>query len=436
MRAAYFDCLSGASGNMLLGAFLDAGAPLEVLTRTLDALGLSDSAEVIASQRMKGNLRATHVEIEVKHPKPWRHVGEIDRLIAGAALDEGVKERSRLAFRLLAEAEGRAHNIEPDRVRLHEAGAIDAVIDVVGTFALAHELGVDAFFCSALPLSAGETVSEHGRIPLPAPATLKILEYVGAPTYSREGGAELVTPTGAAILGACARFESPRVDTELEGYGAGTADLDWPNVLRLVVGDVEETSGDDATTLAGTAGSAATAPLIDPDRGLGVDTVAVLETNIDDMPANLLADVVGAMIDDGALDAFLTPIVMKKGRSAHLVTVICHPADAPRLAERLVRETPTLGVRVRDQRRWIADRQIQRFVSTIGEIGVKLKVIDGEVLDAVPEHDDVVARATEAGIPVADAHRRAGEEARRQFVSPAALASTPGTPGARTGRTS
>ena len=418
MRAAYFDCLSGASGNMLLGAFLDAGATLETLTHTLDALGLSDSAEVVASQRMKGNLRATHVAIEVRQPKPWRHVGEIDRLIAGAALDAGVKERSRLAFRLLAQAEGKAHNIDPDKVRLHEAGAIDAVIDVVGTFALAEELGVEVFFSSALPLSDGETESAHGRIPLPAPATVNILNSVAAPTYARDGGAELVTPTGAAIIGACARFESPRVNVEREGYGAGTADLEWPNVLRLVVGDLEE--AEEGADRPPRGDEAATAPLFALDSELDTDTVAVLETNIDDMPANLLADVVGAMLEDGALDAFLTPVVMKKGRSAHLVTLVCHVDDAARLAERLVRETPTLGVRMREQQRLVAGRRIEAMQSSIGEVAVKLKLVAGEVLDAVPEHDDVVARAAEAGIPATEAHRRVAAEARANFMGPSA----------------
>ena len=306
MRAAYFDCLSGASGNMLLGALLDAGAHIETLTDTLAALDLTGAAEVITSRRLKGNLNALHVEIEVKQPKPWRQVGEIDRLIAAAPLDEGVKERSRLAFRLLARAEAKAHNISADRVRLHEAGAVDAVIDVVGTFALAHEMGVEAFYCSSLPLSDGETESAHGRIPLPAPATVNILESVGAPTYRKDGGAELVTPTGAAILGACASFTSPRVDAEHEGYGAGTADLAWPNVLRVVIGDVEEVVPEEDLV-------PAAAPLIDPGSGLAEETVSVLETNIDDMPANLLSDVAAAMLEAGALGRLPDPGADEEG---------------------------------------------------------------------------------------------------------------------------
>jgi pyridinium-3,5-bisthiocarboxylic acid mononucleotide nickel chelatase len=423
LRVAHFDCLSGASGNMLLGAFLDAGARLETLTDTLDALGLTDAADVTASQRMKGSLRATHVEIEVKQAMPWRHVGEIDALIAGATLDQGVKERSRLAFRLLAGAEAKAHDVSPDRVRLHEAGAVDAVIDVVGTFALAEELGVEAFFSSALPLSDGETESAHGRVRLPAPASVNILEAVGAPTYRKEGGAELVTPTGAAILGACARFESPRIEAELEGYGAGTADLDWPNVLRVTVGELSEAEADegsepDARWVAPAAhGSAAwSAPLLDPAPGLELDTVAVLETNIDDMAANLLTDVLDAMLAAGALEAFVTPVVMKKGRSAHLLTVLCEPALTAQLAARLVSETTTLGVRVREQQRYVAARRLERFKSSLGGVGVKLKVVDGRVVDAVPEHDDVLERAKDAGIPIAEAHRRVSAEARRKFV--------------------
>lgn len=409
MRAAYFDCLSGASGNMLLGALLDAGAHIETLTDTLAALDLTGAAEVITSRRLKGNLNALHVEIEVKQPKPWRQVGEIDRLIAAAPLDEGVKERSRLAFRLLAQAEAKAHNISADRVRLHEAGAIDAVIDVVGTFALAHEMGVEAFYCSSLPLSDGETESAHGRIPLPAPATVNILESVGAPTYRKDGGAELVTPTGAAILGACASFTSPRVDAEHEGYGAGTADLAWPNVLRVVIGDVEEVVPEEDLV-------PAAAPLIDPGSGLAEETVSVLETNIDDMPANLLSDVAAAMLEAGARDAFLTPVLMKKGRAAHLLTVICHPEDAAALAEQLIRETPTLGVRVREQQRIVAERRLERMESSIGEIGVKLKIVGGEVVGAVPEHDDVVRLAAERGVPLAEAHRRVTDEARQAFM--------------------
>jgi len=394
---------------MLLGALLDAGGHIDTLTTTLAALDLTDAAEVVTSRRRKGNLSATHVEIEVRQPKPWRQVGEIDRLIADAALDDGVKERSRLAFRLLAQAEARAHNISADRVRLHEAGAIDAVIDVVGTFALADELGVEAFYCSALPLSDGETESAHGRIPLPAPATVNILESVGAPSYRKDGGHELVTPTGAAILGACATFTSPRIDPEHEGYGAGTADLAWPNVLRVVIGEVEEAIPEEEY-------GAATAPLIDPAAGLAEETVSVLETNIDDMAANLLSDVAGAMLEAGALDAFLTPVLMKKGRAAHLLTVICHPEDATALAEQLIRETPTLGVRVREQQRIVAERRLERLESSIGEIAVKLKVVGGQVVGAVPEHDDVVRQAGQRGIPVAEAHRRVSEEARQAFM--------------------
>jgi uncharacterized protein (TIGR00299 family) protein len=414
---------------MLLGAFLDAGAHLETLTGTMQALGLGDAAEVSASQRMKGSLRATHVDIEVTAPQAWRHVGEIDSLIAAAPLDEGVKERSRLAFRLLAGAEARAHNVPVESVRLHEAGAVDAVIDVVGTFALAHELGVEAFFSSALPLSDGETESAHGRIPLPAPATVNILESVAAPTYHKDGGGELVTPTGAAILGACARFESPRIEAELEGYGAGTADLDWPNVLRLTVGELVEPEVEESPAapvlstgptawLASPSPTSVAAPLVDLAPGLERDTVAVLETNIDDMPANLLSDVLDAMLAAGALDAFVTPVVMKKGRSAHLLTVLCEPAAAAGLAARLIAETSTLGVRVRHEERYVAGRRLERFKSSIGGVGVKLKLVGGDVVDAVPEHDDVLERAADAGIPIAEAHRRVTDEARRKYVKP------------------
>ena len=395
MRVAYFDCTSGISGNMALGAFLSAGASLDTLRQTVDALGLGAAAAVRVDQRAKGDVTATHVDVEVLQAAEWHNVGAIEKVIRGANLDEGVQERALLAFRLLAGAEARAHNVAVDQVRLHEAGAIDAVIDVVGTFALAQELGIEAFFSSSLPLCQGITEAEHGQIPLPAPATVNILEAVGAPTYYREGTAELVTPTGAAILGACASFTSPTLDIEREGVGAGTADLGWPNVLRVVVGELEPAAR---------------------DGGLTEEVVSVLETNIDDMAPNLLADLPQLMLDAGAVEAFITPVVMKKGRSAHLVTVVCDPAQAETLAARLIRETSTLGVRVRDQRRLVAVRRIERMESSLGSVDVKLKIVDGRVIDAAPEYEDVRALAAVAGIPVADAHRRVTTEARSRYL--------------------
>jgi uncharacterized protein (TIGR00299 family) protein len=408
VRVAYFDCLSGASGNMLLGAFLDAGARRETLDSVVTALGLGDAARVNVKRRLKGDIDATYVDIDVLEPGPWRTVAEIDGVIASAPLDEGVRERSRLAFRLLGAAEARAHGVPQDQVRLHEAGAIDAIIDVVGSFVLADELGAAAFYSSALPLCRGTIETDHGTLPLPAPAVVNILEAVGAPTFLKEGDAELVTPTGAAIVGACAAFESPDIAAEHEGFGAGSADLPWPNVTRVVVGElVTEQQGRVAT---------------DGDwsetSGLRHEVVSVIETNIDDMAANLLAEIPRAMLDAGAVEAFLTPVVMKKGRAGHVVTVICAPDRVDALAARLLRETPTLGVRVREERRIIADRNIEQMESTIGAVNVKVKLLEGRVVDAVPEYDDVRAAAERAGIPLAEAHRRVSEEARRHFVTP------------------
>jgi uncharacterized protein (TIGR00299 family) protein len=411
MRAAYIDCLSGASGNMLLGAFLDAGAPAAAVEGAIAALGLSGHARLSARRRADKGREATAVEIEVDRPAPWRGVGEIDDLIAGAPLDGGVRERSRLAFRLLAEAEAGAHGMSVETVRLHETGAVDAVVDVVGTFAAAEALGVQRFYCSPLPLSAGTTASEHGEISLPAPATLRILEAVHAPTYRRECGAELVTPTGAAIIGACATFEEPSLRPEAEGFGAGTTELPWPNVLRVAVGEAEESGVE-----------AAAAPLLSPDldrsapAGLEEQTVVVLETAIDDMPANLVGALPASLLEAGALDAWLAPVVMKKGRPGHHLTVLCPPALAPALAERIVRETPTLGVRVRQERRWVAGRRIERVPTSLGEIGVKVKRIGGADVDAVPEMEDVRAAAARLGLPLAEAHRRATTEARRALL--------------------
>ena len=449
MRIAYFDCLSGISGNMALGAFLDAGARLATLQQTVDFLGLAGNAQVDVTRRTKLEVKSTHVVVEVIKSPPWSTIGSIESLISRAELDDGVRERSLLAFRLLAGAEAEAHNLPVAQVRLHESGALDAVIDVVGTFALAEELGVSAFFASALPLCQGASVAAHGEIPLPAPATMRILAAVGAPTYYRDGDAELVTPTGAAILGACATFETPDLELELEGFGAGTTDLEWPNVLRVAVGEgaavgvLRPAAGAPAATAdrgepalvtiatpAGNVGQrfadlapaspAGTKPRsftrIQVDGGLEEETVAVLETNIDDMAPDLLADLPDRMLGAGALEAFITPIVMKKGRSAYLVTVICEPRDAPVMAARLVRETSTLGVRVREQGRYVAGRRIERMQSSLGAVNVKLKIVDGEIVDATPEYDDVRALAAASGLPLRDAHRRVLTEARSHYL--------------------
>lgn len=399
MRAAFFDCQSGASGNMFLGAFLDAGAPRATLDRAVHALDLGEAVVISVEPRVLGDVPASYVEVAVTQPRSWGSVADIDAMIRDADLEEGVRERSRLAFRLLADAEAKAHGVPKERVRLHEAGAVDAVVDVVGSFALAEALGVEAFYSSALPLCRGEITSEHGTIPLPAPATVNILEAVGAPTYDREGDAELVTPTGAAIIGACAAFESPELTATQEGRGAGSQVLAWPNVLRVVVGDLAE---------AGLAAEAASPELVD-----------VIETNIDDMAPNLLAEIPRRLLEAGALDAFLTPVVMKKGRSGHLLTVVCGKSATEALAARILEETSTLGVRVREERRIVAQRRFENLASSLGDARVKLKLADGRVVDAVPEFDDVRRLAELHGIAVTEAHRRLLEEARRQFVGPA-----------------
>jgi uncharacterized protein (TIGR00299 family) protein len=414
---------------MILGALLDAGARRETLDGAVAALGLSEAARVRVERRLKGDVDAAYVDIEVLQPGPWRTVAEIDEVIAAAPLDEGVRERSRLAFRLLGAAEARAHGVPADKVRLHEAGAVDAIIDVVGSFVLADELGAEAFYSSAMPLCHGTVESDHGTLPLPAPAAANILDAVGAPTFYRDGDAELVTPTGAAIVGACASFEPAQLGAIAhEGYGAGTADLEWPNVLRIAVGDLVDggaahAAGDTPPAPAGATGvlQQQGSVQLDADEaeatGSHRSTVAVIETNIDDMAPNLLADVPRAMLAAGALEAFLTPVVMKKGRPGHLLTVVCAPAMVEALADQVLRQTSTLGVRVREERRIVAARRVVAFDSSLGAVGVKLKLLDGVVVDAVPEYEEVRAAADAAGVPLADAHWRISEEARRHFLA-------------------
>jgi uncharacterized protein (DUF111 family) len=228
-----------------------------------------------------------------------------------------------------------------------------------------------------------------------------------------------VTPTGAAIVAACASFEPAHlVSTEHEGYGAGSADLDWPNVMRVAIGELDEGSGQHYSGVVEQQGQVQLDADWSESQAIGArrETVMVIETNIDDMAPNLLAEIPRAMLEAGALEAFVTAVVMKKGRPGHLVTVVCAPAQADSLAAKLLRETSTLGVRIREERRLVLKRRVEKFSSSLGEVAVKLKLIDGKVVDAMPEYDDVRVAADRAAMPVAEAHRVLSEEARREFV--------------------
>ncbi len=373
-RIAYLDCFSGVSGDMILGAMLDAGLDPAALRAELAKLPLSGYSLEVRRVRRAG-LAATQAVVSVSDGQPARTIADILALIDASSLPDADKERGAAVFRRLAEAEAAVHGEPANQVRLHEVGAADALVDVMGALAGLRLLGVDALFASPLPLASGEVASQHGAIPLPAPATLELLARARAPVRPAAGSEELVTPTGAAIVTALAAFELPEMTLERVGYGAGSRDPEGrANVLRLWLGQAEQPDGTQAAVL--------------------------LETNIDDMTGECLAYAVESLLAAGALDAWLTPVQMKKGRPGVIVSAICREEQEAALAHVLLRETSTLGVRVRRLHRWEAPREVIEFVSSLGPAAVKVKRLPGEEPQVVPEYEACARLARDLGIPL------------------------------------
>jgi len=390
VHLAYLDCFSGVSGDMLLGAVLDAGLPLEALRAELDRLPL-DGYRLTSSRVSRAGIAATHAEVEVDGAQPPRTLGAVLEIIHSSRLPDSDRQRGAAVFTRLAEAEAKVHGETVETVHLHDVSAVDAMVDVMGTVAGLRLLGVDTLYCSALPVGEGETRGPHGTLPVPAPATLGLLPRAGAPLrsgYAARG--ELVTPTGAAIITTLAKFERPEMTIEQVGYGAGTRDpADRPNVLRLWLGQ----------------GAAA-----------GARPMLLIETNIDDMTGEMLAYTRDLLLQNGAADAWFTSIQMKKGRPGVLLSVICSEATEEKIARLLLRETSTLGVRVRPVHRWEAEREVIGFESSLGPATVKVKRLPGEPPRVAPEYEACKALAEARGLPLPDVYRIVQEEAERHIA--------------------
>jgi uncharacterized protein (TIGR00299 family) protein len=394
---AYLDLPSGLSGDMFLGCLMDAGWPLERLRSIVAALDL-DAAEWSISSRsvMKGPVRATLVDVRTVEGQRHRHLEDIRRIIEGAAIAETTKRRAVAVFERLAAAEARVHGTTPERIHFHEVGAVDAIIDIVGVAAGLEELGVERLFASSLPLGEGWASTAHGRIPLPAPATLELLAAVSAPTRPAPGPGEWVTPTGAALVAELATFGQPAMSLGRVGIGAGSRDTEWPNVARLWLGDVE------------TAGA-----------------FVQIETNIDDMNPQLFAAASERLFAAGARDVWLTPVQMKKGRPGVVLSVIGFARDEARLTDVLLRETTTLGVRVHQlASRHEARRDTREVATEFGPIRIKVKWLDDEPLGASPEYDDCVRAAASHGVSARTVYE-AALGAARQLVDRLARTSRP-----------
>jgi uncharacterized protein (TIGR00299 family) protein len=393
MRIAFFDCFAGISGNMVLGALLDAGLDREKLEEELVKLGLSGYQIHVQSVHRRG-LHGTHVEVEVSEKQPTRHLRDIEATILESTVPEVVKEHSLAIFRRLAEAEARVHGSSIEAVHFHEVGAVDAIIDVVGAALGLWLLGVEKVYASAVHVGRGTVECAHGTLPVPAPATLELLR--GVPIYGRDIDSELVTPTGAAILATLAQTfgDAPPMKVAAIGYGAGTRELPLPNLLRLTIGETG-------------------AEL----EGFEEDSVTLIETNIDDMNPQWYEHVMEQLFDAGALDVFLTPIQMKHNRPAIQISVIVPMAELQAVLSVLFTETTTIGVRTSVKRRWKLQRERILVQTPLGAIHVKVSRRGRQILNLLPEHRDCQKIATERRVPLKEVHQVALESARSHLQS-------------------
>lgn len=377
MKTLYFDCFAGASGNMVLGALIAAGVDADSLRSGLKKLNLPDF-ELVVEKVDRSGISSTHVRVDIPDEKKHRHLPEIELIISESDLSETVKHRSIAIFNRLAAAEACVHGIELSKVHFHEVGALDAIIDIVGSCIGFEMLGIERFAASKIHVGSGFVDMAHGKFPVPPPAVAELLKDV--PLYSTEITGELITPTGAAIISTVCDSYGPIPELTLEetGYGAGTREHEkFPNVLRLMIGEATALGEQPRT-----------------------ETLVVLETNIDDLSPQILGHFMDRALAEGALDCWFTPIQMKKNRPATLVSVLCQTADEQKFLELFYRETSTIGVRVRRVERHSLYRESTAVKTEFGDVSVKTAYLGGEAVNSNPEFEDLKTTAAANGVSV------------------------------------
>ncbi len=408
---AYLDCPSGVSGDMLLGAVLDAGVALEELRALLQGLPL-EGYTLEAAPVVRGALGAMRVRVApTREEQAHRHLADVLDIIERGELPERVKRDACAVFRRLAAAEARVHRVGLEEVHFHEVGAVDAIVDVVGVCAALNLLGVEELYCSPLPLGRGQATMAHGTLPLPAPAVLELLALSGAPTVPHAATTELVTPTGAALVATLATFAQPPMRLARVGYGAGARSEPAPNLLRLWLGERHDVrlstrsagvpAGSPPALLVGTEDQQA--PALSGGRSIAdleVEQLVVLEANIDDMPAEHFGYAMERLMAAGALDAWCAPLTMKKSRPGTLLGALCRLPERAALLRVFLRETSTFGVRERAVTRHAAAREARVVETPYGPVRVKLKLLDGMVAGTAPEYEDCRRLATEHDVPL------------------------------------
>ncbi|MDI6726401.1 MAG: nickel pincer cofactor biosynthesis protein LarC [Smithellaceae bacterium] len=385
MKIAYFQCFAGISGDMTLGALIDAGVDWQEFQAGLAGLSL-DGYELTRETVTKKGIRATRVRIRTEEKQPHRHLADIKKIISESSLPDPVKEKSLQIFNRLAEAEAKIHHTTVERIHFHEVGAQDAIVDIVGSALGLWLLGVDEVHASAVNTGEGLVECAHGALPVPAPATLELLR--GAPIYSSGIEKELTTPTGAAILTTlCRRFGPlPAMKAIAVGYGAGGMDLAAPNVLRLIIGE-QDGPGDGVFPLPA-------------EEGIRREEALLMEANIDDMNPEFYDHLIDTFLTAGAMDVFLKPIQMKKNRPATTLCVLIHPDQLSFFYRKIFDETTSLGVRVYPVTKYMASFEIVSFNGSLGTARIKIARQSGRICNTAPEYEDCRKIALEKKIPL------------------------------------
>ena len=384
---AYFDCFSGISGDMTLGALVDLGVPVEFLKSSISRLPLT-GFDIVENTVSRNGIRAKQIEVVVDENQPRRDYHQIKTLIEASPFEDNVKNTGLAIFQKIAEAEARIHNSPVERVHFHEVGGVDAIVDVIGTALGMAWLKIDAVSASRLPLGYGLTRSMHGIIPIPAPATLEILKNI--PTYGSDVPFELVTPTGAGIVATLSRSfgTMPEMTVERTGYGSGQRILESrPNLLRIVLGHSPEDS-------------------VQAGANCLEDDVVVIETNIDDMNPEIFGYLMERLLQAGALDVCWFPVYMKKNRPGTMVQILCRKAEKKAIGEILFTETTSIGIRYHDAHRTILKREISQFESSYGMIRVKKVIEINGTTRLVPEYDECRKIAVQKNIPMRAVYER------------------------------
>jgi len=383
---AYLDCHSGISGDMFLGAMLDAGLEFATLKTALAALPVTGYELIFEPFHDKGIRGSRFDVIMTEQEQPTRHLSDIAAILHASSLPPRVRETALAIFQCLAQAEATVHGTSIEEVHFHEVGAVDALVDITGAAIAIETLGITQLYASPLPLTSGHVKTAHGLLPVPAPATLEILRRVAAPWKASTVEGELVTPTGAAILATLARFETPAIAIDRVGYGFGRKRLPWPNCLRACLGQAQHLPGTGDGEVANT------------------DWVTVIECNIDNMTGELIGGLMETLFGAGALDVSYIPMQMKKNRPAVLVTVICSVEDGQTLAQVLLRETSTLGVRMQQMQRLKAQREQQPLATPLGTTLIKVKRLGGRIISAAPEYEECQRIALERKLPLEEVY--------------------------------